>query len=111
MSYLDNILRGGLPKVFDSPNSLPNVYHMFFRKHGDMERDYNDFYLSPEYYSQGNANYRDINQNRRLDVLINPKISYYNIITFINLLQIDGYNPLVLTGVLHLSLLKIKSLS
>ena len=99
LSYLDNILRGGMPKVFDSPNSLPNVYHMFFRKHGDMERDYNDFYLSPEYYSQGNANYRDINQNRRLDVLINPKISYYNIITFVNLLQIDGYNPLVLTGV------------
>ncbi|MHA2502361.1 MAG: cellobiose phosphorylase, partial [Candidatus Kariarchaeaceae archaeon] len=96
-SYLDNILRGGRPWVF-SDGELKQIYYLYNRKHGDLERDYNQFYLAPEYWSQGNGNYRDINQNRRVDVLINPEIEEFNILTFMNLIQTDGYNPLVLTG-------------
>jgi len=48
-----------------------HVYHIYGRRHGDLERDYNAFYLPAEFYSQGNASYRDVNQNRRCDVLLN----------------------------------------
>ncbi|OYP07204.1 hypothetical protein CG709_09810, partial [Lachnotalea glycerini] len=49
----------------------------------------------PEYYSQGNGNYRDVNQNRRSDVLFSPFTKDYNIKVFYNLIQLDGYNPLL----------------
>ena len=48
------------------------IYHLYGRRHGDLERDYNAFHLPAEFYSQGNAAYRDVNQNRRCDVLLNP---------------------------------------
>jgi hypothetical protein len=94
-TYLDNILRGGLPLT------LPGgaVYHVFSRKHGDPERDYNFFYLTPEYYSQGNGNYRDVNQNRRSDVLFYPEVEDFNLRFFLSLIQLDGYNPLVIKGI------------
>lgn len=76
----------------------PFVYHIYSRKHGDLERDYNAFYVAPEFYSQGNGNYRDVNQNRREDVWLNPAIKDFNVTAFMNLIQADGYNPLVIQG-------------
>ncbi|MGM0567749.1 MAG: cellobiose phosphorylase, partial [Elusimicrobiota bacterium] len=65
-TYLDNVLRGGYPAFLgEDTKELCYIYH---RIHGDMEREYNNFVILPEYFSQGNGNYRDINQNRRSDV-------------------------------------------
>ncbi|MDX5476630.1 MAG: hypothetical protein LPK00_13935, partial [Bacillaceae bacterium] len=97
-SFLDNGLRGGFPTVFGDGDEK-KVYYLFSRKHGDLERDYNFFSISPTYYSQGNGNYRDVNQNRRCDILFEPKVEDYNIKQFMNLVQLDGYNPLVVKGV------------
>ena len=66
-SFLDNLLRGGFPYIFKGLNK-DHVYHTFSRIHGDMEREYNNFYIEPRYYSHGNGSYRDVNQNRRNDV-------------------------------------------
>lgn len=96
-SFLDNVLRGGWPLVFGKGPSAP-VFHIYSRKHGDLERDYNAFSLAPEYFSQGNGSYRDVNQNRREDVWFNPAIGDFNIHVFINLIQADGYNPLLVQG-------------
>ncbi|MCM8795775.1 MAG: cellobiose phosphorylase [Candidatus Omnitrophica bacterium] len=96
-TYLDNILRGGYPVVFKSQNNH-SVFYLYSRKHGDLERDYNKFQLQPTYFSQGNGNYRDVNQNRRCDVWFNPEIKDKNIILLINLIQADGFNPLVIKG-------------
>ncbi len=93
--FLDNTLRGGQPFIVEGPEG-PQVFHYYSRKHGDMERDYNFFELSPTYFSQGNGNYRDINQNRRSEVLFYPGLKAGNIETFLNLVQLDGYNPLVI---------------
>ncbi len=92
-TYLDNVLRGGVPQFFGD-----TVYHIYSRKHGDLERDYNAFYVAAEPYSQGNGNYRDTNQNRRDDVRFNPRVGDLNIRAFINLVQTDGYNPLIVQG-------------
>ena len=97
-NFLDNVLRGGFPMKFTSGENS-RVYHLYSRKHGDIERDYNFFSLATEYYSQGNGNYRDVNQNRRCDVFIEPAISDSSIKLFMNLIQTDGYNPLVYKGV------------
>jgi hypothetical protein len=96
-SYLDNFLRGGYPFIFDNGKE-GFVVHLYSRKHGDMERDYNFFSLAPEYYSQGNGNFRDMNQNRRNDVFFNPKVGSFNIKMFYSLIQADGYNPLSVQG-------------
>lgn len=91
-SYLDNMLRGGYPILLDK-GGKDFVYYIYSRKHGDMERDYNWFDISPEFFSQGEGNYRDVNQNRRSDVLINPFVKDFNIKLFLSLIQADGYNP------------------
>jgi hypothetical protein len=96
-SYLDNFLRGGYPFIFDNGKD-GFVVHLYSRKHGDMERDYNFFSLAPEYYSQGNGNFRDMNQNRRSDVFFHPKVGSFNIKMFYSLIQADGYNPLSVQG-------------
>lgn len=93
-TYLDNILRGGYPYS----NSGNKSYYIFSRKHGDLERDYNKFNISASYFSEGEANYRDVNQNRRMDLFFNPFIDKTNVVYFLNLLKIDGYNPLVVQG-------------
>lgn len=94
-TYLDNILRGGHPILSgDKKLGDEKIFYLYSRKHGDIERDYNFFSMSPEFYSQGNANFRDVNQNRRCDVLFAPFIKDYNIKAFYNLIQLDGYNPL-----------------
>ncbi|MFI3211885.1 MAG: hypothetical protein R3Y24_00945 [Eubacteriales bacterium] len=89
-TYLDNVLRGGFP----TPVGKDKIFYLYSRKHGDIERDYNFFSMLPEYFSQGNGNFRDVNQNRRSDVLFTPFVKDYNIKVFYNLIQLDGYNPL-----------------
>lgn len=93
-SYLDNFLRGGYPCVFGKNT----VYHLYSRKHGDIEREYNFFSLEPSYYSQGNGNFRDVNQNRRNDVLIKPQVGDFDVRHLMSLIQADGYNPLLVKG-------------
>ncbi|NLL77379.1 MAG: hypothetical protein GX235_09070 [Clostridiales bacterium] len=89
-TYLDNLLRGGYPVKIGKEK----IFYLYSRKHGDIERDYNFFQMLPEFYSQGNANFRDVNQNRRCDVMFAPYVGDANIKTFYNLIQTDGYNPL-----------------
>ncbi|MDR2023507.1 MAG: hypothetical protein LBQ71_09750 [Hungatella sp.] len=96
-TYVDNVLRGGFP----IKTGKDSVFYVYSRKHGDMERDYNDFSMVPEYYTQGNGNFRDVNQNRRSDVLFTPYVKDHNIKLFYNLLQLDGYNPLVVRQVTY----------
>lgn len=95
--YLDNLLRGGYPLILDNGKG-GFVYHIYSRKHGDLERDYNFFVTEPEYYSQGNGNFRDVNQNRRNDVFFHPQAGIFNIKVFMDLIQLDGYNPLSVEG-------------
>lgn len=95
-TYLDNLLRGGTPTFFRYQEKAKPFY-LYSRKHGDPEREYNYFSLGREYFAQGNGNYRDVNQNRRCDVLFAPEIGAENIHTFFDLIQTDGYNPLVIT--------------
>jgi len=96
-TFLDNVLRGGLPISVQTDDG-PVAFNVYSRKHGDPERDYNYFNLAPTFYSQGNGNYRDVNQNRRNDVWFNTDLRSGHIITFMNLGQADGYNPLIVKG-------------
>ena len=89
-SYMDNVLRGGKPVVLPGDH----VFYIYSRKHGDLERDYNYFRMFPEFYSQGNGNFRDVNQNRRCDNFFTPCVGKENILKFYGLVQLDGYNPL-----------------
>lgn len=50
--------------------------------------------MLPEFYSQGNGNFRDVNQNRRCDTFFAPFVGRKNIQEFYSLIQLDGYNPL-----------------
>ncbi|GFO67227.1 hypothetical protein GMLC_08060 [Geomonas limicola] len=97
-NYLDNGLRGGFPVTLPGEGER-HTFYLYSRKHGDLERDYNHFSQSPSHYSQGNANYRDVNQNRRSDLFFNPDVRDTNVICFYNLIQLDGFNPLVLKEV------------
>ncbi|MGB7538930.1 MAG: hypothetical protein WBM17_10350 [Anaerolineales bacterium] len=94
-TFLDNLMRGGYPLVLGGKH----IYHIYSRRHGDLERDYNPFVLDPEFYSQGEGNYRDINQNRRNDVFFVPQAGEFNLRLFMSLIQADGFNPLVVKGV------------
>jgi len=89
-TFMDNMLRGGCP----IPLGNSKLYYVYSRKHGDLERDYNYFSMLPEYFSQGNGNFRDVNQNRRCDVFFAPFVGRENIRMFYSLIQLDGYNPL-----------------
>ncbi len=97
-SYLDNVLRGGTPMMVNTSDGVV-AYHLYSRKHGDLERDYNFFSIDPTFYSQGNGNFRDVLQNRRNDLLFQPEIGNFNIYQFSSLIQADGYNPLSIGGV------------
>lgn len=94
-NFLDNVMRGGFPYTLRG-NETSFTLHLFSRKHGDLERDYNDYRLTPTNYSQGNGNFRDVNQNRRNDLFFNPDVQDKNVEYFYNLIQLDGFNPLVL---------------
>ncbi len=89
-TYMDNVLRGGCPIRLGSSK----IFYVYSRKHGDLERDYNYFSMLPEFYSQGNGNFRDVNQNRRMDTFFSPFVERENLHTFYSLIQPDGYNPL-----------------
>lgn len=91
-TYMDNVLRGGCPIAL----AKDKMFYIYARKHGDIERDYNYFSVLPEYYSQGNGNFRDVNQNRRLDNFFNPSLGRENIKMFYDFIQLDGYNPLAI---------------
>ncbi len=94
-TFLDNYLRGGYPiQVGNGKHTL----YVYSRKHGDLEREYNFFQVDATNYSQGNSNFRDVNQNRRNDVYFFPYLGDSSIHTFFDLLQLDGFNPLVLCG-------------
>ena len=94
-AFLDNTLRGGQPRV-DKTHGHASVFHYYTRKHGDMERDYNAFEVAPTYFSQGNGNFRDVNQNRRCEPFLFPGVGADSLQTFFNLIQLDGFNPLVI---------------
>jgi hypothetical protein len=87
--YLDNGLRGGFPTEVPGGAQL----YLFGRKHGDLERDYNDFLLQDTPFSEGNGDFRDVLQNRRMDVFFDPALDAKNIRYFFNLIQPDGCNP------------------
>lgn len=95
-NYLDNALRGGMPFVLGAGGAghKPKIYHAFSRIHGDLERDYNNFVIQPSYFSQGPGNFRDVNQNRRCDVLQLPAVHDFNVRQFFSYVQADGYNQL-----------------
>lgn len=94
-TFMDNYLRGGYPIRVGNGKHILYVYS---RKHGDLEREYNFFQVDSTNYSQGNSNFRDVDQNRRNDVYFFPFTENSGIRTFFNIIQLDGYNPLVLNG-------------
>lgn len=109
--FLDNALRGGVPMILgdvdgdramrpdaDEDPSL-KVYHTFSRIHGDLERDYNAFSIDPTFFSQGPGNYRDVAQNRRMDVMFNPRMGAFDVKQFLSFIQADGYEPLTVEAV------------
>lgn len=96
-TYLDNMLRGGYPIKLGNNK----VFYVYSRKHGDPERDYNYFTVSAEFFTQGNGNFRDINQNRRCDVFFAPFVANENIKMFYGLIQLDGYNPLAIEKITY----------
>lgn len=98
-TFLDNVLRGGLPISLQTATGAV-AFNVYSRKHGDPERDYNFFTLAPTYLSQGNGNFRDVNQNRRNDVWFNGDVKDTAVINFFSLQQADGYNPLVVKGLM-----------
>jgi hypothetical protein len=96
-TFLDNVMRGGLPIALETEQGSVS-FNVYSRKHGDPERDYNNFVLSPTYFSQGNGNYRDVNQNRRNDIWFYPAVEENSVINFLSSVQPDGYNPLIVKG-------------
>jgi hypothetical protein len=93
-NFLDNILRGGWPVKLGE-----HIYPIYSRKHGDLERDYNAFFLAAEPFSQGEGSYRDVIQNCRSNVLFYPDIGDFDIRNFMSLVQTDGYNPRSIKGI------------
>jgi hypothetical protein len=96
-TFLDNVMRGGMPVTFES-GEHKSFFYTYARQNGDLERDYHWFVLEATYLSQGNGHYRSILQNRRMDSWFFPEIEDLNILTYLNLVQTDGYNPLVVNG-------------
>ena len=97
-NFIDNLLRGGYP-ISIGEGDDKTAYYVYSRIHGDMEREYNNFMILPEYFSQGNGNYRDVNQNRRSDIFFNQDLKDETIVNFMNLIQTDGFNPLKVLGI------------
>jgi len=96
-SFLDNVVRGGMPVMFDTARGK-TAFYIYSRQNGDLERDYHFFVLDPTYLSQGTGHYRSVLQNRRTDVWFFPETEDANLVTFLDLIQLDGYNPLEVRG-------------
>jgi len=110
--YLDNSLRGGMPIMlgdldpdayYSNYDEDPRVkvFHAFSRIHGDLERDYNAFFIDDTYFSQGRGNYRDVAQNRREDVTFMPRVGSFDVLMFLSFIQADGYEPLTVEAVVY----------
>ena len=100
-NYLDNVLRGGMPiQIGTAPAPNSKIFHAFSRIHGDLERDYNNFVIEQSFWSQGPGNSRDVNQNRRCDVLQLPAVHDFNVRQFLSYVQADGYNSLTVATAL-----------
>jgi len=110
--FLDNSLRGGIPMILgdvDASAKYSNydedervkVFHVFSRIHGDLERDYNAFYIDDTYFSQGQGNFRDVAQNRRDDVTFTPRIGSFDVQMFLAFIQADAYEPLTVEAVIY----------
>eukprot|EP00555_Chaetoceros_dichaeta_P003014 CAMPEP_0198248510 /NCGR_PEP_ID=MMETSP1447-20131203/259_1 /TAXON_ID=420782 /ORGANISM="Chaetoceros dichaeta, Strain CCMP1751" /LENGTH=1219 /DNA_ID=CAMNT_0043932919 /DNA_START=97 /DNA_END=3756 /DNA_ORIENTATION=+ len=108
--FLDNSLRGGMPFILgdlDDDAKYSNydedervkVFHAFSRIHGDLERDYNAFFIDDTYFSQGHGNFRDVAQNRRDDVTFTPRIGSFDVQMFLSFIQADAYEPLTVEAV------------
>ena len=95
--FLDNVIRGGMPMTLTLKDKKSTLY-LYSRQNGDLERDYHYFVLDPTYLSQGTGHYRSVLQNRRTDTWFFPDIEATNLRTFMNLIQLDGYNPLEVLG-------------
>ncbi|MDT8287728.1 MAG: hypothetical protein RQ748_11505, partial [Elusimicrobiales bacterium] len=95
-TFLDNVIRGGMPAVFPTAEGK-SAFYLYSRQNGDLERDYHHFIVEPTYFSQGTGHYRSVNQNRRCDTWFFPEVEDRNIALFMNLIQLDGYNPLEIT--------------
>lgn len=91
--FLDNVIRGGMPLVFDTKRGA-SAFYVYSRQNGDLERDYHHFVLEPTYLSQGTGHYRSVLQNRRTDTWFFPEVDDANLRTFLGLVQLDAYNPL-----------------
>lgn len=91
--FLDNVMRGGMPMMLPTADG-ERVYYVYSRQNGDLERDYHHFVLQPNYLSQGTGHYRSVLQNRRTDGWFWPETEDANLSIFLNLIQLDGYNPL-----------------
>jgi len=85
-----------MPEVFPTAEGK-TAFYLYSRQNGDLERDYHHFIVEPTYFSQGTGHYRSVNQNRRCDTWFFPRIEDRNIALFMNLIQLDGYNPLEIT--------------
>ncbi|MBA3397372.1 MAG: hypothetical protein H0T89_32395 [Deltaproteobacteria bacterium] len=96
-SFLDNVVRGGMPVMFDTARGR-SAFYVYSRQNGDLERDYHFFVLEPTYLSQGTGHYRSVLQNRRTDAWFFPETEDANLKTFLDLIQLDGYNPLEVRG-------------
>jgi len=104
--FLDNFLRGGLPLLLGGKTTAGNsvtspsskVFHVYSRIHGDIERDYNYFQIDTTYFSQGPGNFRDVCQNRRVDVSHSPFVGDFNIRLFLSFIQSDAFNPLTIAS-------------
>jgi hypothetical protein len=95
--FLDNVVRGGMPLALRTQSGRSVVY-VYSRQNGDLERDYHHFVLEPTYLSQGTGHYRSVLQNRRTDPWFFPETEDHNLKTFLDLVQLDGYNPLEVLG-------------
>ena len=93
-SKLENYLRGGTPVVIskyrDKNGNLVVEYEDKIN-HADLSRDYNDLNLKAEGESDGGA--RDTLQYRTTNMLVDPNLAETDILRFLSLVQLDGYNP------------------
>ncbi len=92
-TFLDNVIRGGMPLSFDTADG-PSAFYLYSRQNGDLERDYHYFVVDPTYLSQGTGHYRSVLQNRRMDTWFFPEIEDFNVRMFTSLTQLDSYSPL-----------------
>ncbi len=92
-NFLDNVMRGGMPLMLDTARGK-STFYVYSRQNGDLERDYHHFVVEPGYLSQGTGHYRSVLQNRRMDGWFWPEVGDANLHIFLDLMQLDGYNPL-----------------